>query len=74
MELFFKPDFGIVLCIKYEFELLKNEEGEELKENKWMKKQWEEFIANNKVEFHLLSVLSMAEINRIGVNHSTKEL
>lgn len=73
MGVFFKTNFGIMLCIKYEFELPRKEEGEELKENKWTKKQWEEFMANNKAKFHLLSILSMQEINKIKIYHSTKE-
>lgn len=71
MEVFFYTDFEIMLCIKYDFELPRNEKGEELKEHKWTKKQWEKFKTNSKVEFHLSP---MEEINRIKAYNFAKEL
>lgn len=41
MEVFFKIGFKIMLCIKYDFELPKNENGEKLKEHSGTKMKWE---------------------------------
>lgn len=54
MEVFLCTDFDKMIPIKYDFELPKDINGEELKEHRWMKKQKEDFMANNKVEYHLL--------------------
>lgn len=39
MKVFLKANFEIMLYIKYDFQLTKNHEGEELEEHRWAKKQ-----------------------------------
>lgn len=72
MEVLFKTNFGIMLSIKYDFGMPKNTNGKELKEHCQTIKQWEDFTVSDKFEYHLLSVLPMQEINRVGLYNSTK--
>lgn len=59
IEVFFRIYFEIMLCIKYDFELPRNEEGEELEEHRWAKNKREKFMANGKVQFYILIILPM---------------
>lgn len=74
MEVFFRTNFDIMLFIKYGLEMPTGMDGEKLKEHRQTKKQWENFTANGKVEYYLLSVLFVWELNRIGRYNWTKEL
>ena len=40
----------------------------------WTKKEQADYVANDKAEFYLLSVLPPQEVNRIGTYNSAKEL
>lgn len=62
-----------MISIKYSFKRPKDNDGE-LEGHRLSKKKQEDFTANGKVEYHLLSVLLVQDINRASVYNSAKEL
>ena len=74
MEVYLKSNFGIYLIMKSGYEAPKKVNGEELEKYLWKEKQRDEFMANARAEFHLLTTIPNEDLDKVGEYNSAKEL
>lgn len=74
MEVFLHIDFDLMLIMKYDFEMSRDVDDDDLEDHRCTKKQREVYMTNNKAEYHILNVLLLDEINQIESFQSVNDL
>lgn len=74
MEVFYHIDFDFMLMMKYDFEMPRDVQEDDLEAHRCIKKWQKVYMANSKAEYHILSVLLPNEINQIGSFQSINDL